>query len=125
MESTRVNTLSPKDDTVSRWISNLATPIDLVMDILEPEIGSDGYGTNPTSEEEKNQDETTENFELLETENAQRITTQDLMEPSPIAKNKRKRCRCESKENQEETGYNSESAKIPAWLRAENGMAQD
>ena len=44
------------------------------------------------------------------------------MVPSPIAKNTRKRCRCESKGNQEEARYDSESAKIPAWLRAENGL---
>ena len=34
----------------------------------------------------------------------------------------KKRCRCETKANQKEKRYACESVKIPAWLRAENGL---
>ena len=123
MNSNIVDTLSQDDDTVGRWVNSLVSPItDLMMDIKEPEKMTDGSGTNPKSENEKKMDESTDNFKFFETENAQRITTQDLMVPSPIAIHTRKRCRCESKENQGEPRYNSHSAKIPAWLRAENGL---
>ena len=136
MNSNVMDTLSQDDDTVGRWVNSLVSPItDLEMDIKEPEKMTDDSATNPNSENEKKMDEPIDNFEYFEIDNAQRITTQDLMVPSPIVKDGRittqdpmapspivKDTRKRRFENKGESRYNSLSVKIPAWLRAENGL---
>ena len=87
MEPITSTPLSPGDDTVGRWVNSIP-PNDLIMDAREPERMSNDNSQSLLEHDGNPMDDTIEDFELYD--NAQRITTQDLMEPLPIAKNTRK-----------------------------------
>ena len=127
MDSNSLSPLSPEEDT-AEWHSNLLTDKGvLVIDIpMEQEIT-----VNQSRAMEDESLVTNESFE-----NAQRITTQDLIvpessmdcalppPPAAEAKNPRKRCRsepCRSEPNKIEKCI-CDTNSIPAWVRAEDAL---
>ena len=129
-DNATLGSLSPGDDTVRRWENNPSIN-DLIMDIGMTEIIPNDVIKTQIAEGEflrADDDDDKENFEFYE--NAQRITTQDLItpetnsednvnpigeSPSSIVKNTRKRRRGNDR-------YGSECDNIPAWVRAINAL---
>ena len=118
--------ISPDDDTVQRWVNSIPTN-DLIMDVREAERTPNDNGQSLLEHNGKAMDDTIDVFELYD--NAQRITTQDLMTPDSIRhstklqipKNTKKRYRSDSNENRDGRSP-AESVDMPAWLRAENAL---
>ena len=124
MASSTPNSLSPGEDTVARWIDSIPDT-DLMIDT---EIHGNDNSQSLLPQANETTDITNGAFDLFE--NAQRITSQDLIVPDSIPsttypqidqKNK-KRQWGDSAGNQREEDRESKSIKIPAWVRAEDTM---
>ena len=116
--------LSPGEDTVARWIDSIADT-DLMID---SEIMGNDNSQSLLPQANETTDITNGDFDLFE--NAQRITSQDLIVPDSILsttypqidqKNK-KRQWGDSAGNQREEDRESKRIKIPAWVRAEDAL---
>ena len=126
MEPITSTPLSPGDDTVQRWVNNIPAN-DLIMDGRQAEKMPNDNTQSLLEHNGNPMDDSIEDFELYD--NAQRITTQDLMVPDSIlhstklqiGKNTKKRYRSESNENRDGRST-AESVNMPAWVRAENAL---
>ena len=124
MATAAASPLSPSEDTVTRWIDDMADA-DLIID-CEGVPNDNSQSLLPQANE--TMDIANGDFDLFE--NAQRITSQDLMLANSmplttypqIDKNSKKRQWGDLAGNQREDEADSKRIKIPAWLRAEDAL---
>lgn len=124
METSASSPLSPGGDTVARWINSIVDA-DLIID---GENMGNGNSQSLLARGDGTMDNSNADSEIFE--NAQRITTQDLMVPDSIPlstyphidKNNKKRQREDSTGNRREEAPESKRIKIPAWVRAQDAL---